>query len=118
MLSKLCTERTVENYSECAGKYQARFLLILISITGELLGHAIAENSGIKSLNLAWNCIRGRGAVAVAKGLGVQISALHRGMWNNIVLFDHFSKHFESTVHEFFLVSKLFCVYKLIKYIT
>ncbi|XP_010903909.2 leucine-rich repeat-containing protein 74A isoform X3 [Esox lucius] len=37
---------------------------------GEILGHAIAENTGMRSLSLAWNCIRGKGAVALAKGLG------------------------------------------------
>ncbi|KAK3539185.1 hypothetical protein QTP86_028803 [Hemibagrus guttatus] len=40
----------------------------------EILGPAIAENTGMKSLSLAWNCIRGKGAVALAKGLANQES--------------------------------------------
>ncbi|KAK3514344.1 hypothetical protein QTP70_015871, partial [Hemibagrus guttatus] len=41
--------------------------------TWEILGPAIAENTGMKSLSLAWNCIRGKGAVALAKGLAANI---------------------------------------------
>ncbi|GAA6079730.1 leucine-rich repeat-containing protein 74B [Tachysurus ichikawai] len=40
---------------------------------GEILGPAIAENTGLKSLSLAWNSIRGNGAIALAKGLVANI---------------------------------------------
>ncbi len=50
--------------------------MLLFSIfllpSGEILGAAIAENTGMKLLNLAWNCIRGKGAIAFAKGLEVR----------------------------------------------
>lgn len=39
--------------------------------SGKILGPAIAENISIKTLNLSWNNIRRKGAVAIAKGLGV-----------------------------------------------
>lgn len=39
--------------------------------SGKILGPAIAENISIKNLNLSWNNIRRKGAVAIAKGLGV-----------------------------------------------
>lgn len=45
---------------------------IFLLPSGEILGAAIAENTGMKSLNLAWNCIRGKGAIAFAEGLGVR----------------------------------------------
>ncbi|KAL7983154.1 hypothetical protein Chor_000016, partial [Crotalus horridus] len=46
---------------------------------GEALGVAMAENVGLKQLNLSWNNFRGRGAVAVAKGLGVGKGTLFEG---------------------------------------
>ncbi|XP_061585853.1 leucine-rich repeat-containing protein 74B isoform X2 [Cololabis saira] len=39
-------------------------------ITGRLLGDSLSENVGLRSLSLAWNCIRGEGAVMLASGLG------------------------------------------------
>lgn len=47
-----------------------------LGAAGELLGAALAENTGMKSLSLAWNCIRGRGGVALARGLGVNMTSL------------------------------------------
>lgn len=40
------------------------------------MGDALSENTGLRSLSLAWNCIRGRGAVTLASDLGV----IHLGM--------------------------------------
>jgi Ran GTPase-activating protein (RanGAP) involved in mRNA processing and transport len=40
--------------------------------SGKLLGPAIAENASIRELNLGWNNIRRKGALAIAKGLGVR----------------------------------------------
>jgi hypothetical protein len=39
---------------------------------GRVLGPAIAENASIKELNLSWNNIRRKGAIAIAKGLSVR----------------------------------------------
>ena len=41
------------------------------SKAGEILGPAIAENTSIKELNLSWNHFRGPGAIALARGIGV-----------------------------------------------
>lgn len=41
--------------------------------TGEVLGNAIAENTGMKELNLSWNCFREMGSIPIAKGLGVPL---------------------------------------------
>ncbi|MGH0171552.1 UNVERIFIED_CONTAM: hypothetical protein FKN15_061827 [Acipenser sinensis] len=40
---------------------------------GEVLGNAIAENTGMKELNLSWNCFREMGSIPIAKGLGANI---------------------------------------------
>uniref|UniRef100_A0A8C6TX41 Leucine rich repeat containing 74B n=1 Tax=Neogobius melanostomus TaxID=47308 RepID=A0A8C6TX41_9GOBI len=45
---------------------------------GQSLNHqdtleGLSENTGLKTLNLAWNCIRGRGAVMLASGLASNI---------------------------------------------
>ena len=39
--------------------------------SGKILGQAIAENASIKTLNLSWNNIRRKGAIAIAKSLSV-----------------------------------------------
>lgn len=38
---------------------------------GEMLGPALAENTGLTELNISWNHLRGPGAVAFARGLEV-----------------------------------------------
>ena len=38
---------------------------------GKILGPAIAENNSIKYMDLSWNNLRRKGAIAIAKGLGV-----------------------------------------------
>lgn len=38
---------------------------------GEILGPALAENTGLTELNVSWNHLRGPGAVAFARGLEV-----------------------------------------------
>lgn len=38
---------------------------------GEMLGPALAENTGLTELNISWNHLRGPGAVSFARGLGV-----------------------------------------------
>lgn len=40
---------------------------------GQLLGPAISENSCLKELDLSWNQLRRRGAVAVANGIKVSV---------------------------------------------
>jgi len=40
---------------------------------GVALGPAIGENSSIKELNLSWNSLRRKGAIAVAQGVKVHI---------------------------------------------
>ena len=50
---------------------------VFFSFSGEKLGDCLCENSGLRSLSLAWNAIRGRGAVLLAKGLGVAHSDIH-----------------------------------------
>lgn len=40
-------------------------------LLGEILGDSLSENTGLRSISLAWNCIRGKGAVLLANGLGV-----------------------------------------------
>ena len=40
---------------------------------GKLLGPAIAENNSIRYMDLSWNNLRRKGAIAIAKGLGVSI---------------------------------------------
>ena len=40
-------------------------------MSGEVLGPAIAENTCIKELDLSWNCIRRKGAIAIAQGIKV-----------------------------------------------
>ncbi|KAG7260689.1 hypothetical protein CRUP_021503 [Coryphaenoides rupestris] len=37
------------------------------------LGDCLSENTGLRRLSLAWNSIRGRGAVLLARGLGANI---------------------------------------------
>ncbi|MGH0143176.1 UNVERIFIED_CONTAM: hypothetical protein FKN15_077908 [Acipenser sinensis] len=44
-----------------------------LEIDGEVLGNAIAENTGMKELNLSWNCFREMGSIPIAKGLGANI---------------------------------------------
>lgn len=41
-------------------------------IAGVALGPAIAENSSIKHLDLSWNHLRRKGAVAIAQGIKVR----------------------------------------------
>lgn len=40
--------------------------------SGETLGPALAENTGLTELNLSWNHLRGLGAIAIASGLEVR----------------------------------------------
>jgi len=40
---------------------------------GEILGPALAENTGLTELNISWNHLRGPGAVAFARGLEANI---------------------------------------------
>lgn len=47
-------------------------LLLLFTCEGLILGHSLSENTGLRSLSLAWNSIRGRGAGMLASGLGVR----------------------------------------------
>ncbi|XP_076798687.1 leucine-rich repeat-containing protein 74B isoform X5 [Arvicanthis niloticus] len=42
-------------------------------ISGETLGPAVAENTGLTELNLSWNHLRGLGAIAFARGLEANI---------------------------------------------
>lgn len=42
-------------------------------MAGVVLGPAIAENSSIKELDLSWNSLRRKGAVAIAQGIKVWI---------------------------------------------
>lgn len=44
---------------------------------GEILGAAIAENTGMLEMNLSWNQFRWKEAVAIAKGLGVRKINVH-----------------------------------------
>ncbi|XP_034758224.2 leucine-rich repeat-containing protein 74B-like isoform X2 [Acipenser ruthenus] len=44
-----------------------------VNLAGEVLGNAIAENTGMKELNLSWNCFREMGSIPIAKGLGANI---------------------------------------------
>jgi len=46
--------------------------LFVLSPRGRHLGDAVSENTGLRSLSLAWNAIRGAGAVMLANGLGVR----------------------------------------------
>lgn len=48
--------------------------LFVLSPRGRHLGDAVSENTGLRSLSLAWNAIRGAGAVMLANGLGGNIS--------------------------------------------
>ena len=41
-------------------------------VSGTILGPAIADNTCIKELDLSWNCLRRKGAVAIAQGIKVQ----------------------------------------------
>ncbi|XP_033614584.1 leucine-rich repeat-containing protein 74B isoform X4 [Fukomys damarensis] len=43
------------------------------SISGETLGPALAENTGLTELNMSWNHLRGPGAVVFARGLEANI---------------------------------------------
>ena len=43
-------------------------------VSGEVLGPAIAENTCIKELDLSWNCIRRKGAIAIAQGIKVSVA--------------------------------------------
>ncbi|XP_008840479.1 leucine-rich repeat-containing protein 74B isoform X3 [Nannospalax galili] len=43
------------------------------SISGETLGPALAENTGLTELNLSWNHLRGPGAVVLARSLEANI---------------------------------------------
>uniref|UniRef100_A0A667YSU7 Leucine rich repeat containing 74B n=1 Tax=Myripristis murdjan TaxID=586833 RepID=A0A667YSU7_9TELE len=43
----------------------------IVAFKGESLAECLSENSGLRSLSLAWNCIRGRGAVLLANSLRV-----------------------------------------------
>nr|XP_035960231.1 leucine-rich repeat-containing protein 74B isoform X9 [Halichoerus grypus] len=43
------------------------------TICGEILGPALAENTGLTELNISWNHLRGPGAVAFARGLEANI---------------------------------------------
>lgn len=38
---------------------------------GEMLGPALAENTGLTELDISWNHLRGPGAIAFARGLEV-----------------------------------------------
>lgn len=40
------------------------------------MGPAIGENTGLKHLILSWNNLRRKGAIAIAKGLQVNLSQL------------------------------------------
>ena len=40
-------------------------------MSGVILGPAISDNTCIKELDLSWNCLRRKGAVAIAQGLKV-----------------------------------------------
>nr|XP_042114918.1 leucine-rich repeat-containing protein 74B isoform X3 [Peromyscus maniculatus bairdii] len=51
----------------------ARVLCKNSIISGEILGPALAENTGLTELNLSWNHLRGPGAIAFAKGLEANI---------------------------------------------
>ncbi|XP_012589686.1 PREDICTED: leucine-rich repeat-containing protein 74B isoform X4 [Condylura cristata] len=51
----------------------ARALSKNSSICGEILGPALAENTGLTQLNISWNHLRGPGAIAFAKGLEANI---------------------------------------------
>lgn len=64
--------------SIASSSFPLSFSHALLSIwpLGEILGDAVTENTGMKSLSLAWNCIRGKGAIALAKGLGVNMIML------------------------------------------
>ena len=44
---------------------------------GLALGPAISENSSIKHLDLSWNSIRRKGAVAIANGIKVSGAGRH-----------------------------------------
>lgn len=46
---------------------------MLDSGAGVLLGPAIGENSSLRTLDLSWNNITRRGAIAVAKGVKVKL---------------------------------------------
>jgi len=39
--------------------------------SGAILGPAIADNTCIKELDLSWNCLRRKGAVAITQGIKV-----------------------------------------------
>ena len=41
-------------------------------VAGLLLGPAIAENTTLKELNISWNTIRRKGAMAIAQGIKVR----------------------------------------------
>ena len=43
---------------------------------GKLLGPAISENTCLKHLILSWNNLRRKGAIAIAKGLQVNIEKI------------------------------------------
>ena len=53
---------------------------------GIVLGPAIADNSSLKEINLSWNSIRRKGAVAIAQGVKVRflMSGIH-----NVDIFLH-----------------------------
>lgn len=40
-------------------------------VSGTILGPAIADNTCLKELDLSWNCIRRKGAVAITQGVKV-----------------------------------------------
>uniref|UniRef100_A0A5F8AQZ3 Leucine rich repeat containing 74B n=1 Tax=Macaca mulatta TaxID=9544 RepID=A0A5F8AQZ3_MACMU len=48
-------------------------LSLIVRKTGETLGPALAENTGLTELNVSWNHLRGPGAVAFARGLEANI---------------------------------------------
>jgi len=50
---------------------------------GVALGPAIGENSSIKELNLSWNSLRRKGAIAVAQGVKVHIFKLLNDIFTN-----------------------------------
>ena len=56
---------------------------------GIVLGPAIADNSSLKEINLSWNSIRRKGAVAIAQGVKVRflMSGIHNDLF--LVIFLH-----------------------------
>ena len=59
----------------------------LCEAAGLHLGPAISDNASIKELNLSWNHLRRKGAMAVAAGVKVRTNQRYRGVKVRAVVF-------------------------------